>query len=86
VTSEPAPRGPFERLIELLEQPIPASWAKSSYGGYNFITNPEEANGGEIAVYGERTGETAGYYVPPEGDEVAELVKQIAALEPAAAV
>jgi hypothetical protein len=81
VTSAPAPERLHEQLVELLEDPIPAAWQKSSYAGYNFITSPEEASGGEIAVFGQRPGELAGYYVAPADSAVGELVKRIAALE-----
>jgi hypothetical protein len=82
VTAERAPRGLHEKLLELLDDPIPPDWPNSSYAGYNFITSPEEASGAEIAVFGQRAGEIAGYYAAPPDSEVAALVRRIAALEP----
>jgi len=72
----------FEQLKTTLAS-IPAAWAPSSYGGYNFITNAEDpATRNEIAVYGQQaSGSLAGYFVPAAGSQVEALVKAIAQID-----
>jgi hypothetical protein len=76
-----AAAGKFAQLKAGLAS-IPAAWSKSSYGGYNFITDAESPNASEIAVYGQQPGGSlAGYFVPPAGSTVETLVKAIANID-----
>jgi hypothetical protein len=62
-----APASQFKKLTAALAS-IPASWAKASYAGYNFITDAESATASEIAVYGAQPGGSLpgdfDYFVP----------------------
>jgi hypothetical protein len=83
-TYERAPDADHDQLVNLLAQPIPASWPAASYAGYNFITDAEGPNANEIAVYGEQPGDTrppGEYYAAPVGSPIAALVKTIAAID-----
>lgn len=76
--------GEHEQLVDLLQQPVPASWQPASYQGYNFITDPEGPNANEIAVYGVQPGDTrppGEYYAAPPGSQIADLVKLIAQVD-----
>jgi hypothetical protein len=59
------------------------AWPASSYSGYNFITDVENpATRNEVAVYGQKPGNNlAGYFVPPPGSQVENLVKAIARID-----
>jgi hypothetical protein len=74
----------FEKLKAALAT-IPATWPAASYAGYNFITDAESSTATEIAVYGVKAGGSApadgGYFVPPSGSEVEQLVKSIAGID-----
>jgi hypothetical protein len=63
-----APASQFKKLTAALAS-IPASLAKASYAGYNFITDAESATASEIAVYGAQPGGSLpgdfDYFVPP---------------------
>jgi hypothetical protein len=81
VRSFKAPAAKFRSLTAALAS-IPAGWAGSSYGGYNFITDAEGPNAMEVAVYGQPPGVSlAGYFVPPAGSTVEALVKAIANID-----
>ena len=61
---------------------IPPAWSNSSYDGYDFITDAEGPNAREVAVYGKKPGNTLpGYFVPPAGSQVEQLVKSIAHID-----
>jgi hypothetical protein len=79
-----APASQFKKLTAALAS-IPASWAKASYAGYNFITDAESATASEIAVYGAQPGGSLpgdfDYFVPPPDSDVAKLVKAIARID-----
>jgi hypothetical protein len=81
-----APSALFHQLEEALGQ-IPASFAKASYEGYNFITDAESPLGGEIAVYGRHASDppdspaSFAYYAAPVGSPIADLVKAIANID-----
>jgi len=79
-----APASQFKKLTAALAS-IPASWAKASYAGYNFITDAESATASEIAVYGTQPGGSLpgdfDYFVPPPDSDVAKLVKAIARID-----
>src|SRR5262245_31039631 len=71
----------FNRLVARTKI-IPRDWQKSSYAGYNFITDAEGPSASEITVYGQKDdGSLADYFVPPAGDEVEQLVKAIADID-----
>jgi hypothetical protein len=77
-----APAEEHAELVRLLKEPISPSWQKAAYSGYNFITNAEDAAAAsEIAVYGTRPADGAGYYAAPADSEVARLVKAIARID-----
>jgi hypothetical protein len=83
-TYERAPDTEHDRLINLLAQPIPGGWPAASYTGYNFITDAEGPNANEIAVFGEKPGDTrppGEYYAAAAGSPIADLVKTIAAID-----
>jgi hypothetical protein len=76
-----APALKFKKLKAALGS-IPAAWPNASYGGYNFITDAESPTASEIAVYGKKPGGSlAGYFVPPAGSVVENLVKAIAHID-----
>jgi hypothetical protein len=76
-----APALKFKKLKAALNS-IPAAWPNASYGGYNFITDAESPTASEIAVYGKKPGGSlAGYFVPPAGSVVEDLVKAIARID-----
>jgi hypothetical protein len=75
-----APASQFEKLAAALET-IPVEWAKSSYIGYNFITDAEGPAASEIAVYGVQDGSLPGYFVSPLDSDAAKLVKEIADID-----
>jgi hypothetical protein len=83
VRAEKAPQDLHQRLIELLENPIPPGWPRWSYHRYNSITSPEDSSGAEIAVFGQRPGELPGYYSAPADSEIGDLVRRIAAFQAA---
>jgi len=85
VQIEHAPERAFGRLGELIEAGLPANWPESSYGGYNFITDPEGPQASEIAVLGRPAGANGliAYYAAPDGSEIGQLVKDIAQLDEA---
>ena len=70
----------FKQLKAALSS-IPAAWPKSSYDGYDFITDAQGPNASEIAVYGKKPGKITGYFVPPAGSQVETLVKAIARID-----
>jgi len=72
--------GKFRQLKAALSS-IPAAWPRSSYGGYNFITDAEGPNANEIAVFGKQSGQVGQYYVPPAGSQGEALVKAIANID-----
>ncbi len=73
----------FERLLELLESPIPADWTLAPYEAddANFLPSPNEAGGGEVVVHGTQAGGIPRYYVAPDGSDLAQVVKRIAAID-----
>lgn len=75
-----APAGKFRQLRAALRS-IPPAWPRSSYGGYNFITDAEGPNANEIAVFGKQSNQVGQYYVPPAGSQVEALVKSIANID-----
>ena len=79
-----APEEKHERLLELLEAPIPAAWPPASYSGYNFVTDPEGPQASEIAVHGVQPGDSrppGQYYAAPDTSEIGQLVKDIAQVD-----
>jgi hypothetical protein len=78
-------KAPVEKLEKLTDSiaTIPVEWSKSSYEGYNFITDPESPLGNEIAVFGVQPGgrKDGDYFVPPADSDVAKLVKSIANID-----
>jgi hypothetical protein len=82
VQIERAAERKHKRLVELLDSGIPADWPMASYAGYNFITDAEAPDSGEIAVFGVpiggQTPADANYYAAPDDSEAGELVKEIA--------
>jgi hypothetical protein len=80
-----APVEQFEKLIAALAAVIPDGWGEASYTGYNFITDAHSAMAREIAVFGLKAGDQPAlgtYYVPPPDSDVAQLVKEIARIDP----
>ena len=79
-----APEEKHEKLLELLEDPIPAAWPPASYSGYNFVNDPEGPQRSEIAVYGTQAGDPrppGEYYAAPDSSEIGQLVKDIAQVD-----
>lgn len=80
----PADARMHARLVDMLDDGIPAEFPSASYQGYNFVTDPEGPDASEIAVHGVQAGDNrppGQYYAATTGSEIGRLVKEIAQLD-----